>query len=504
MITKSKAMKKNLLRFGLLSLFFALTNIVGAQAATMSDGNDEEQLIFKTDFTDAMFLDCTQAYGDSRAFEMTNGEDYLRFTCCGVGFDAKGTNTKFPDYTGYMMTSKIGDYEFADDFGDDFSVNAVTDAVSSITKIKFTQAATGSNRGIKISVKGDGDDDWVTLFDTYIDKAPGVEKTPENGNVDTETIVVNRTNCQIKFESLNADQNAYLTDLEIYGNVNGSISGDEGSDETMVLTYSPADGDMVSSVSEIIIMANMQIATDDEDALLDIKVTDKFGHSVGVKTKYGYCDYDYIYDDDDIEIGLRIPLEETIVAGGVYTYTIPENIIFTANGYNPAQTIRFMVDGSEDTANDVVLTCDPEDGSNVGSLSVITLTCEDGLSESYIAEGKITVTVDGEEYTGTFNCEQVEPEGFFDPYTQFTITFGEPITSGTVVVTIPENYFIYGANDLNSDEIVLTFYVGTATGINNATMNVTGNNLYYNLNGQRVSSPTKGIYIQNGKKILMK
>ncbi len=496
-------MKKNLLRFGLLSLFFALTNIVGAQAATTSDGNDEEQLILKTDFTKTMFLDCTIAIDDHRAFEMENG-DYLGFTCYGVGFYPNDTNSKFPDYTGYMMTSKIANYKYADDFGNDFSVNAVTDAISSITKIKFTQAATGITRGIKISVKGDGDADWVTLFDTFIEKAPGFENTSGGGKVDTETIIVNRTNCQIKFESLNENENAYLTNLEIYGNVNGSISSDEGADETTVLTYSPAENETVSSVSEIIIMANTQIATEDEDALLDIKVSDRLGHSVGVKTKNGYCDYDYIYDENEIEIGLRIPLEETIVAGGVYTYTIPENILITANGYyNPEQTIRFIVDGTADPANNVVLTYIPENGSKVESLTLISISYEDGLYDNS-GNDNIKVTVNGEEYKGEFECASVEPEEFIGTPTEFTITFDEPITSGTVVVTIPESYFICGPKYLNSDEIVLTYYVGTTTGVNNAALNVTGNNLYYNLNGQRVSSPTKGIYIQNGKKILVK
>ncbi|MCD8290159.1 MAG: hypothetical protein LUC91_01500 [Prevotella sp.] len=46
---------------------------------------------------------------------------------------------------------------------------------------------------------------------------------------------------------------------------------------------------------------------------------------------------------------------------------------------------------------------------------------------------------------------------------------------------------------------------GGTTGINSVTLNTTvGNNVYYNLNGQRVSTPTKGVYILNGKKVLVK
>ena len=32
----------------------------------------------------------------------------------------------------------------------------------------------------------------------------------------------------------------------------------------------------------------------------------------------------------------------------------------------------------------------------------------------------------------------------------------------------------------------------------------TGNDIFYNLNGQRVSNPQKGIYIRQGKKVIVK
>lgn len=47
---------------------------------------------------------------------------------------------------------------------------------------------------------------------------------------------------------------------------------------------------------------------------------------------------------------------------------------------------------------------------------------------------------------------------------------------------------------------------GEAVGIDmvESNVNATGNNTFYNLAGQRVSTPTKGIYILNGKKVLVK
>ena len=42
------------------------------------------------------------------------------------------------------------------------------------------------------------------------------------------------------------------------------------------------------------------------------------------------------------------------------------------------------------------------------------------------------------------------------------------------------------------------------TGITPLRIERPADNLIYNLSGQRVSSPSKGVYIQNGKKFILK
>jgi galactose mutarotase-like enzyme len=44
----------------------------------------------------------------------------------------------------------------------------------------------------------------------------------------------------------------------------------------------------------------------------------------------------------------------------------------------------------------------------------------------------------------------------------------------------------------------------TPTKIETASANTEKSNIYYNLQGQRVENPSKGIYILNGKKVLIK
>ena len=130
-------------------------------------------------------------------------KEELSFTFNGVGVYPAGTNAKFPEITGFMQTAKYtGEYKAAEP-------SVVTSPLASITKITLHQAATGGKRGIKVSVKGDGDADWVAIHNVAIANAKGEDLTLE----------VNRTNCQIKFENLALGQNAYVTNLAIYGNV---------------------------------------------------------------------------------------------------------------------------------------------------------------------------------------------------------------------------------------------------------------------------------------------
>jgi hypothetical protein len=49
------------------------------------------------------------------------------------------------------------------------------------------------------------------------------------------------------------------------------------------------------------------------------------------------------------------------------------------------------------------------------------------------------------------------------------------------------------------------FAENTTTGIENIKTNTSiKDNIYYNLSGQAVKNPTKGIYILNGKKVIIK
>lgn len=197
---KNKIITKELL-YAIMLLFMT----VWACGAWAQNETSQEKLLYSTDFTDWDDIDRKVTVNKEVKLKTQFSDEDLIFTLNGVGADPKGTNSKFPSYTGYMITAKQTEaYKKAEP-------SAVTSRLKSITKIVLTQAATGSKRGIKVSVKGDNDTDWVALHN----------KTIENSKGETLTIDVNRTNCQIKFENFNLGQNAYIVDLKIYGNSDG-------------------------------------------------------------------------------------------------------------------------------------------------------------------------------------------------------------------------------------------------------------------------------------------
>lgn len=233
-------MKRNLLRLRLLSLFLVFAFIAKAQNVTAVwdfqknlpegintaanfQGNEgdlastvegitmhvsaiQEKALYTTDFTEWKKVDGKTANNTLVDLKTLYSKEAFTMTLNGVEINPTGTNTKFADRTGYMKTLKYtGEYSTAEP-------SAVTSPLASITKITLHQAATGGTRGIKVSVKGDGDADWVTIHNVSIVTTSGEDLTLD----------VNRTNCQIKFEGFKLSQNAFVTDLAIYGNVDMS------------------------------------------------------------------------------------------------------------------------------------------------------------------------------------------------------------------------------------------------------------------------------------------
>ena len=183
----------------------------------------QEKALYTTDFTNWTSVDRKKATNEVVNLKTLYSKETFSFTLNGVGISP--ADTKFTDHTGFMQLAKYpGEYSAAEP-------SAITSPLASITKITLHQAATGGNRGIKVSVKGDGDEDWVVLHNKSIATSAGEDLTIE----------VNRTNCKIKFENFTLDLNAYVTDLAIYGNVDMSKTPMLGSFSLNGNKYQAAD-----------------------------------------------------------------------------------------------------------------------------------------------------------------------------------------------------------------------------------------------------------------------
>ena len=101
----------------------------------------QEKELYATDFTDWPTIDRKKATNQKVEVTTKYSHENLTFTLNGVGADPAGVQAKFPDYTGYMISAKYtGEYSAAEP-------SVVTSPLASITKIEFTQCATGGNRG---------------------------------------------------------------------------------------------------------------------------------------------------------------------------------------------------------------------------------------------------------------------------------------------------------------------------------------------------------------------
>ena len=79
----------------------------------------------------------------------------------------------------------------------------------------------------------------------------------------------------------------------------------------------------------------------------------------------------------------------------------------------------------------------------------------------------------------------------------YLLNNGKTLSEGKCYLEIPKNGTDDGAKFVG-------FHIGDATGISSVVNPTAERNVVYNLAGQRVAAPTKGLYIVNGKKVFIK
>lgn len=180
----------------------------------------QEKCLYSTDFSDWSKMSASNVETVINASTKYSHENFT-FSLYNTAVDPAGQNSKFNNNIplGWLQANKAAD------------PYVLTSTLASVTKVRYVHAATGSKRGWKLEAKGDGDADWVVISETVADPAGWCEVNAE----------VNRTNVQLRWTNLNASQNAYMFQLDIYGNVDFSNSPSLGEFEVNGTKYAADD-----------------------------------------------------------------------------------------------------------------------------------------------------------------------------------------------------------------------------------------------------------------------
>ncbi len=163
----------------------------------------QERLIYTTLFQDwtALTASATESVIEKPT---TFSNETLAFKMKNITMAPTGWESKFstPATVGYARCEKTADTYI--EFG----------PLKSVTKLSFVHCATGSNRGYKLEKKGAGDANWVVLSQAVANPAGGVLVSAD----------VNSTDVSFRFTNLTTNQYAFVTELNIWGNVSSSAS----------------------------------------------------------------------------------------------------------------------------------------------------------------------------------------------------------------------------------------------------------------------------------------
>lgn len=199
---------------------------------------------------------------------------------------------------------------------------------------------------------------------------------------------------------------------------------------------------------------------------------------------------------------MKLTLKETITEPGEYTLHIPADYFCAGEQFDSENTKEFNASFTiEEAVEPIVceLVTDPKNGSTVTSLQHIVLTFK-GVNEVGNGNGMISVKKDGEEIA------RIDAEIDFDlDMNQMVINLANALTEqGIYTFDIPAGYFL----NENGDELpafTLTYGIGVETGINQVTTLNAAANKIYTLSGLRVNGKlVPGVYIINGKKVIVK
>ena len=209
---------------------------------------------------------------------------------------------------------------------------------------------------------------------------------------------------------------------------------------------------------------------------------------------------------------LCIVLDNPITEVGNYIIDVPSGFFNLGEqfegGSNRATTIYYEIKAQ--STGDVTVTLDPAPGTvtEIPEKIIVTLTeaqsaGTNGINPTLTDEKGNSYGIDLQIYwAGEWN--QLE----------MNLTDGAITADGTYTLTIPARALTWDDNsdNVNKEDIVFTYIIGTGTGIDNIVANAGGKVDVYTINGvsvlrnadaAAVKALKKGLYIINGKKVVI-
>lgn len=211
---------------------------------------------------------------------------------------------------------------------------------------------------------------------------------------------------------------------------------------------------------------------------------------------------------------LCIVLDKPITEVGNYTIDVPSGFFNLGEqfegGSSRAATIYYEIKGAVDP-NELVLTADPAAGAVAEIPATIHLTgnCEVvdiadySLRPTLVDDKNVSYGVDYLLNMDDWNIQNI---------VDITLNDGAITADGTYTLTIPAGLIQNFDNGNTNGELVIKYVIGTSTGIDNIVANAGGKVDVYTINGvsvlrnadaAAVKALKKGLYIINGKKVVI-
>lgn len=197
----------------------------------------------------------------------------------------------------------------------------------------------------------------------------------------------------------------------------------------------------------------------------------------------------------------------TISASGYNTFSSPYKLdLNTLSGADGAYVASCVTDGkvvlTKSTAKMAASTTDSETGLFIKGTKDATFTIDvtaddatfSGTNLLLAAPSGKTVEAAGSGYNYVFGWETASNPGFY-------------LIGGTSATLVAGKAYLHTTDELatsGSARAGFIFEDENVTGITSVAKQTTNSISYYDLQGRRVAQPTKGLYIVNGKKVIIK